>query len=230
MSLEETFNKATSYFETLASELNSSILLRFYCLYKQATIGPCNIPKPNWYQMQARQKWEAWNNLGDMSRDNAMNDYVQELIKINPSWEEDVKSESYRWVAISRLINMEEEVNDTDKTFLDWIKEGHDEKVQELLDKEPRLINLMDTEDLLPIHWAADRGHIKIIEYLIKNGADVNSRDGDGQTPLHYAASCGHLDVVKYLLSIGAQSIEDNTGVKPKDIADDSILAYLNTL
>ncbi|XP_076242664.1 acyl-CoA-binding domain-containing protein 6 [Calliopsis andreniformis] len=227
MTLEERFNKAATYLQTLASKLNSNELLKFYALYKQATVGPCNIPKPNWYQMQSRQKWEAWNNLNNMSHDDAMDNYIQELSKINPSWEEDVKSESCGWVAISRLINTEEEVHDVDKTFLDWVKEGHEQKVQELLDKEPKLVSVMDTEGLLPIHWAADRGHISIIEYLIKTGANVNSQDGDGQTPLHYAASCGHLDVVIYLLSIGAQLIEDNDGATPKDIAAENIIAYL---
>ncbi|CAK9803441.1 Acyl-CoA-binding domain-containing protein 6 [Anthophora quadrimaculata] len=227
MSLEKTFNKAAHHLQLLASELNSTELLKFYALYKQATIGPCNISKPSWYQMQARQKWEAWKNLNDMSCDDAMNNYIQELTKLNPNWEEDAKTESNSWVAISRLINMEEEISDTDKTFLDWIKEGHEEKVQELLDKEPKHANLIDPEGLLPIHWAADRGHLRIIEQLVKKGTDINSQDKDGQTPLHYAASCGHLDVVKYLLSIGAQTIEDNNGMTPKDIADKHLKGIL---
>ncbi|XP_053975560.1 acyl-CoA-binding domain-containing protein 6-like [Hylaeus volcanicus] len=227
MCLEETFNKAASYLQTLASELNTNELLRFYALYKQATVGPCNIPKPTWYQVQARQKWEAWKNLNDMSHDDAMNNYILELTNISPTWEEDAKSETHGWVAISRLINTEEEINDIDKTLLDWIKEGHEEKVQELLDKEAKLVNVTDTEGLLPIHWAADRGYAKIIELLIKKGADVNSQDADGQTPLHYAASCGHIDVVKYLLSNGALSIEDNNGMKPENVADVSTLTYL---
>ncbi|XP_006612413.1 acyl-CoA-binding domain-containing protein 6-like [Apis dorsata] len=227
MNLEKTFNKATHYLQLLASELNSAELLKFYALYKQATIGPCNISKPNWYQMQARQKWEAWKGLNDMSCNDAMNNYIQELTKLNPNWEENVQSESSNWVAISRFINMEDEINDVDKTFLDWIKEGQEEKVQELLDKEPNLINIIDSEGLLPIHWAADRGHLKIIEQLIKKGASINSQDEDGQTPLHYAASCGHLDVVKYLISIGAESIKDNNGMIPKDIADEHLKSIL---
>ncbi|OAD61674.1 Acyl-CoA-binding domain-containing protein 6 [Eufriesea mexicana] len=227
MSLEKTFNKAAQYLQSLASELNSTELLRFYALYKQATIGPCNISKPNWYQMQAKQKWEAWESLNDMSCDDAMNNYIQELTKLNPNWKENAQSESSNWVGISQLVNMEDEISDTDKTFLDWVKEGHIEKVQELLDKEPKLANLTDSEGLLPIHWAADRGHLRIIEQLIKKGTNVNSQDEDGQTPLHYAASCGHLDVVKYLLSIGAQSIEDKNGMQPKDIADEHLRGIL---
>ncbi|XP_012143193.1 acyl-CoA-binding domain-containing protein 6 [Megachile rotundata] len=223
MNLEDIFDKAAHHLQSLASELNSTELLKFYALYKQATIGPCDTSKPNWYQIEARQKWEAWKNLNDMSHDTAMNSYIQELTKLDPNWEENIKSESNSWVAVSCLINTEEEINDIDKTFLDWVKEGHEGKVQELLDKEPRLVNSMDTEGLLPIHWAADRGHLGIIEQLIKKGANINSQDEDGQSPLHYAASCGHLDVVKYLLSIGAQLIEDNNGMTPKDIADEQL-------
>ncbi|XP_029035849.1 acyl-CoA-binding domain-containing protein 6 [Osmia lignaria lignaria] len=223
MSREKLFDKAAQHLQSLASELNPTELLKFYALYKQATVGPCNISKPNWYQVEARQKWEAWKNLNDMSQDVAMNKYVQELSKLDPNWEEDTKSESNSWVAVSRLINTEEEINDIDKTFLDWVKEGHEEKVQELLDKEPRLVNAMDTEGLLPIHWAADRGYVRIIEQLVKKGADVNCQDEDGQSPLHYAASCGHIDVVKYLLSVGAQPMKDNSGMTPKDIADEQL-------
>lgn len=227
MDAEKKFNKAAHHLQSLASELNSTELLKFYALYKQATVGPCNVSKPNWYQMQARQKWEAWKSLNDMSCDDAMNNYVQELTILNPNWEEDAQSESSSWVAISRLINMEEEISDTDKTFLDWVKEGQEEKVGELLEEEPTLANLTDEEGLLPVHWAADRGHLRIIEQLIKKGTDVNSQDEDGQTPLHYAASCGHLDVVKYLLSVGARFIKDNNGMTPKDVADEHLRGIL---
>lgn len=227
MSLEKTFNKAAQHLQSLAADLNPTDLLKFYALYKQATVGPCNISKPSWYQMQARQKWEAWKSLNDMTTDNAMHNYIKELATCNPNWEDDMKSECSSWVAISRLINMEEEINDTDKTFLDWVKEGHEQKVCELLDKEPELANLPDTDGLLPIHWAADRGHVGVMKQLIKKGTNRNSRDRDGQTPLHYAASCGHVDVVRYLLSIGTESIEDNDGMTPKDIADEDLKGIL---
>lgn len=223
MSREKMFNKAAHYLQSLASELSAAELLKFYALYKQATVGPCNVSKPMWYQVQAKQKWEAWNSLNEMSSEDAMNNYIEELAKINPNWEEDAQSESSGWVAISRLINTDEEISDKDKTFLDWVKDGQEEKVQELLGNEPELVNLRDEEGLLPIHWAADRGHLRIIEELVKREADVNLQDVDGQTPLHYAASCGHTDVVKYLLSVGARSIEDNNGMTPKDVAEEHL-------
>ncbi|XP_031846542.1 acyl-CoA-binding domain-containing protein 6 [Nomia melanderi] len=227
MSLEDTFNKAANYLQNIVSELDTNEILKFYALYKQATTGSCNISKPNWYQVKARQKWEAWKNLNDMTCNDAMINYIEELTRISPNWEKDIESEPQKRVAVSRLMNAEEQISDTDKTFLDWIKEGHEQNVQETLKREQGLVNIMDSEGLLPIHWAADRGHVGIIELLIKEGANVNSQDTDGQTPLHYAASCGHIDVVKYLLSIGAESIKDNDGMKPKDVADVNTLSYL---
>lgn len=224
--LEETFDRAAKYLQTVASELDTSQLLGFYALYKQATVGPCDIPRPNWYQVQAKHKWEAWKNLGDMSREIAMANYVRAITKLNPSWEEEVKTETPGWTSVSKLPKTDEELTDADKTFFDWIKEGNEEKVRELLSNDLTLVNTLDEDGLLPIHWAADRGHVGIVEYLIGNGANVNSQDRDGQTPLHYAASCGHVKAVEYLLSIGAQSIADNDGMTPKDIADEQLVAF----
>ncbi|CAL1686852.1 unnamed protein product [Lasius platythorax] len=225
--LEETFNRAAKYLQTLAAQLDSGKLLGFYGLYKQATVGPCDIPRPNWYQVQAKHKWEAWKNLGDMSRETAMASYIYAIAKINPLWEEEEKAESPGWNSVSKLSNTDTELRDADKTFLDWVKEGNEAKVREILNGEPTLVNTLDEDGLLPIHWAADRGHVGIVEYLIGNGANVNSQDRDGQTPLHYAASCGHAEAVKYLLSSGAQTIADNDGMTPKDVADEHLAALL---
>lgn len=227
MDLEETFDRAAKHLQTLTAELSSKELLQFYGLYKQATIGPCDTPKPNWYQTQAKYKWDAWKSLGDMSRNIAMDSYVRLLTEISPSWEEEAKTESHGWVAISRFLNTDTELSDTEKTFLDWVKEGNDQKVQEILIKNPEYVGALDETKLLPIHWAADRGHVAVMACLVKYGTDINTQDPDGQTPLHYAASCGHYEAVKYLLSIGAQSIEDNDGMTPKDIADEQIISIL---
>lgn len=231
--LEESFNRATKYLQMLVSELDSGQLLGFYGLYKQATVGPCDIPRPNWYQVQAKHKWEAWKNLGDMNRETAMANYIHAIAKINPSWEEEAKAgwtstaESTGWTSVSKLSNMDTELRDTDKTFFDWVKEGNEAKVREILNGEPMIVDMLDQDGLVPIHWAADRGHVKIVEYLIESGANVNSQDRDGQTPLHYAASCGHTEAVKCLLSSGAQIIADDNGKTPKDVADDEHLAAL---
>ncbi|XP_032684367.1 acyl-CoA-binding domain-containing protein 6 [Odontomachus brunneus] len=222
--LEDRFNRASKYMQSLVSELNTDQLLTFYGLYKQATVGPCDISRPNWYQVQAVRKYEAWKKLGDMSQEIAMANYIDVIARVNPSWEEEAKFEESRgWTSVSKLPNTDATLKDTEKTFLDWLKEGNEAKVREMVGKEPRLSEWMDDIGLLPIHWAADRGHVEILKFLVEQGADLNSLDLEEQTPLHYAACCGHVEAVRYLLSIGADTSRKNgDGMTPKDIAIDS--------
>ncbi|CAC5413629.1 Acyl-CoA-binding domain-containing protein 5A,Acyl-CoA-binding domain-containing protein 5 [Mytilus coruscus] len=58
------------------------IMLTFYGLYKQATEGTCTKPKPWSWDIVAKKKWDAWNKLGTLSSEQAMDLYVEELKKI----------------------------------------------------------------------------------------------------------------------------------------------------
>lgn len=226
--LEARFEKASDHLRCLVPRLDSGQLLGFYALYKQATVGPCNAQRPTWYQMEAKHKWEAWNNLGNMSREVAMVNYVRAIEKLDPDWLDNAADTKNKiWVSVSKPCNVDQELCDGDKTLFDWIKDGDETKVWELLTKEPSHIGILDDTGMLPIHWAADRGHLPIIKQLVEAGSDVNSRDMDGQTPLHYAVSCGHFEATEYLLSVGAQSLKDNNGMVPKDIADEHLVAIL---
>lgn len=44
--------------------------------------GPCQQPKPAFWEVVKKAKWDAWMKLGNMSRQEAMNNYVDELKKI----------------------------------------------------------------------------------------------------------------------------------------------------
>lgn len=54
-------------------------MLRFYSYYKQATMGPCLVPRPGFWDPIGRYKWDAWNRLGKMSREEAMSAYISEM-------------------------------------------------------------------------------------------------------------------------------------------------------
>ncbi|XP_029421890.1 acyl-CoA-binding domain-containing protein 4 isoform X2 [Nannospalax galili] len=54
-------------------------MLRFYSYYKQATMGPCMVPRPGFWDPIGRYKWDAWNSLGKMSREEAMSAYITEM-------------------------------------------------------------------------------------------------------------------------------------------------------
>lgn len=86
MTTEEKFNAAVNVVKNLPRngvyQPSSEILLKFYSYYKQATEGPCTIPKPAFWEVIKKAKWHAWSRLGDMDRLEAMDLYVEELKKI----------------------------------------------------------------------------------------------------------------------------------------------------
>ena len=67
--LELDFEQATKYVRGLAGSAKQEDLLYFYARYKQATVGRCNVQKPSFYQLTEKAKWNAWNDLGDKSRE-----------------------------------------------------------------------------------------------------------------------------------------------------------------
>ena len=58
-------------------------MLRFYALYKQATLGKCSEPKPSFWAVIAKAKWDAWKCLGNMPKEEAMKKYVEGLKEVS---------------------------------------------------------------------------------------------------------------------------------------------------
>ena len=52
---------------------------KIYSYFKQAKFGPCNIPKPSFWDYINRAKWDAWAALGSLSCEDAMENYVSEI-------------------------------------------------------------------------------------------------------------------------------------------------------
>ncbi|KDR11486.1 Acyl-CoA-binding domain-containing protein 5 [Zootermopsis nevadensis] len=75
-------NEAHSIHEQGSYQPSHELMLRFYAYFKQATEGQCVAPRPAFWEVVKKMKWEAWNKLGNMSREEAMNNYVEELKKI----------------------------------------------------------------------------------------------------------------------------------------------------
>lgn len=98
MSLEEKFNAAVNVIRSLPKsgsyQPSNELMLRFYSYFKQASEGPCDKPKPGFWDVVNRAKWESWNKLGNMTKDEAMQAYVDELHKIveTMSYNQDVAS------------------------------------------------------------------------------------------------------------------------------------------
>ncbi|KAJ8687854.1 hypothetical protein QAD02_023649 [Eretmocerus hayati] len=86
MTTEEKFKAAVNVIRNLpkngAYQPSNELMLKFYSFYKQATEGPCKDPKPGFWEVVKKAKWAAWKSLTDMSREEAMINYVEELKKI----------------------------------------------------------------------------------------------------------------------------------------------------
>ncbi|GFO42617.1 acyl-CoA-binding domain-containing protein 5 [Plakobranchus ocellatus] len=59
------------------------LMLKFYSYFKQATEGPCKSPKPGFWDVVNRKKWDAWAKLGSMEAEEAMLLYVDELKNVS---------------------------------------------------------------------------------------------------------------------------------------------------
>ncbi|XP_068557637.1 acyl-CoA-binding domain-containing protein 5A-like isoform X2 [Cebidichthys violaceus] len=83
-SLEAKFVAAVKVIRSLPEEgpfqPSDDMMLMFYSYYKQATLGTCNIPRPNgFWDTSGKAKWDAWSSLGNMTKEEAMRNYVEDI-------------------------------------------------------------------------------------------------------------------------------------------------------
>ncbi|XP_013780803.1 acyl-CoA-binding domain-containing protein 5A-like [Limulus polyphemus] len=86
MTTEEKFRAAVKVVRGLPKtgpfQPSNDLKLKFYSYFKQATEGPCTQPRPAFWDVINKAKWDAWNALGEMPREEAMENYVGELKQI----------------------------------------------------------------------------------------------------------------------------------------------------
>ncbi|XP_037699871.1 enoyl-CoA delta isomerase 2 isoform X2 [Choloepus didactylus] len=73
---QQDFENAMNQVKLLKEDPGNEVKLKLYALYKQATEGPCHVPKPAIFDMINKAKWEAWNALGSLPKDTARQNYV----------------------------------------------------------------------------------------------------------------------------------------------------------
>merc|ERR1712080_308944 len=77
--------KMATTFEEAVDNINNKVnktlsndeLLDLYALYKQATVGDCNIDQPGVTELKAKAKWDAWNARKGVGQDDAKSQYVE---------------------------------------------------------------------------------------------------------------------------------------------------------
>ncbi|CAJ1081560.1 enoyl-CoA delta isomerase 2%2C mitochondrial [Xyrichtys novacula] len=72
----EQFEQAKGRLSTLKNDPGNEVKLQIYALFKQATQGPCNTPKPGMMNFVNQVKWDAWKSLGSITQEEARQKYV----------------------------------------------------------------------------------------------------------------------------------------------------------
>ncbi|WOL19124.1 acyl-CoA-binding domain-containing protein 3-like isoform X3 [Canna indica] len=68
------------------SKLSNEVQMQLYGLHKVATEGPCYESQPMALKVSARSKWHAWQRLGNMNPEAAMEQYISLLTDSIPGW------------------------------------------------------------------------------------------------------------------------------------------------
>ena len=75
--LEAQFNDYATRVKKIKNTPSDEILLELYSLYKQSTIGNCNIDQPWFYELEKLSKWNAWTARKDQNKEDCMKLYIQ---------------------------------------------------------------------------------------------------------------------------------------------------------
>jgi diazepam-binding inhibitor (GABA receptor modulating acyl-CoA-binding protein) len=83
MELQEVFQQAVANSKLLSSKPDNDVLLQLYSLYKQATEGDTAETGPsNPFDFVAKFKHEAWAKLKGLTKENAMQQYIDLVTKL----------------------------------------------------------------------------------------------------------------------------------------------------
>eukprot|EP01127_Copromyxa_protea_P012570 TRINITY_DN3299_c0_g1_i2.p2 TRINITY_DN3299_c0_g1~~TRINITY_DN3299_c0_g1_i2.p2 ORF type:complete len:240 (-),score=54.50 TRINITY_DN3299_c0_g1_i2:159-878(-) len=221
---DEEFIEASDFVRRGAFDISTEHQLKFYAYFKQATVGPCNTPRPGFFSGFAdTAKWDAWKALESVSKSEAKLQYVALLDTLQPEWKfGKATGKKPSWTVVSTMGGDQEheKINEEDKTICDRVSDGDVEIVEDLLRQNPTLVNFKDEGGMTGLHWAADGGNLALIELFLNHGANPNDQDEEGQTALHFAVICEHHEAASLLVARGADpNIQDLEGNTPTSLA-----------
>jgi len=239
MDLEEQFEAASKYI-TAQKEftIDNDTQLKFYGYYKIITVGDCNTKRPGMFDFVGKAKWDSWNSMNGMSKEEAMKKYVDLVIEktgwdMNKTYEfsDEDNNNSNNGLSMGNAVSTLEDEFGNDNLIEDnanneiffLSSEGNIDKVKEIIIQQPDLINKKDENGLSLLHWACDRGQMNMVQWLIEQGININEKDNDGETPLSYSLLCENYEIAKYLIEKGADTtLTNNDGENPlSDVYND---------
>ena len=82
MSLDDNFKSAADRATNLPKRPPNDILLQLYALYKQCNEGDVTGDRPGFADFEGRAKFDAWNKLKSKSNDEAKQEYISLVKKL----------------------------------------------------------------------------------------------------------------------------------------------------
>lgn len=86
MALVDDFNAAINKSKELTKRPSNEELLELYALFKQATEGDVSGERPGGFDFKAIAKFDAWASKKGTAKDQAMQDYIQLVSKLQESY------------------------------------------------------------------------------------------------------------------------------------------------
>jgi len=86
MSLVDDFNSSVTKSKELTRRPSNEELLDLYALFKQATDGDVSGDRPGGFDFKAIAKFDAWTSKKGISKEQAMQDYVNLVSKLLQSY------------------------------------------------------------------------------------------------------------------------------------------------
>lgn len=84
--VDKTFRRAVEFLANPSSKPQNAVSnddkLRLYALFKQGEQGPCEGGRPGMFDPVGRAKYDAWKSLGNMSREDAKRQYVEQVTRL----------------------------------------------------------------------------------------------------------------------------------------------------
>ena len=80
------FEKAAEEVKNLKSKPTDPEMLTIYSHYKQATVGDVNTERPGMLDFKGKAKWDEWNKLKGMSKEDAMKAYIAKVQELKEKY------------------------------------------------------------------------------------------------------------------------------------------------
>jgi len=81
--LKAAFQAATTAAKQTKKKPDNATLLKLYSYYKQASEGDVSGTRPGGFDFVGGAKFDAWSKLKGMSKDEAMQNYIKQVEKLN---------------------------------------------------------------------------------------------------------------------------------------------------